>query len=814
MTIHPHDLTGCAPAPLAHYLKALGILRLVAEQADPHARGWWQDEHFCLLTRLDRQELERFFLEQYSPTPFVSPWNKGSGFYRAEDPGLAPLEKSQAARFGDFRKGIEQAKALLKEVANADAAIRAIKSRTKTNKAFQSAEQRTLLKRSHAFIECRDGLQKQREKKYVSPDQQRDLEAEIKTLDLLISEVQNPPTKAEVERLKNMPGYKRVLACADRHFKSLKATLIPDCRRAWRGKNADWLSAAVVLDSSGDATWPSLLGTGGNDGNLDYTNNAMQRLGEMFRLDDPQGHPREHTTALLRDALWSEPSKELTDNAIGQFLPGSAGGANSTTAADGSPLVNPWDFILMLEGAILFSARATRRLDPQSSARASAPFVLYAHAAGYSSPGDEKSQRGEQWMPLWARPTILSDLTALLGEARLQLARQTANRPVDAARAIARLGVARGIDAFTRYGYLERNGQSNLAVCLGRIHVCHRPRGRLIDDLGTWMDRLHYAATPRPKYTPPARLVHAERRLADAVFAVLTHDDSPDRWQAVLLAAVAVECIQAAGTAIEAGPIPPLDPDWVKAANDNSPEFRLALALGSAASDYSRQGRPFDPIRHHWLPLERGARRFQVHDKRLAHDPRVVMTGRDALADCAALVQRRLIEARMPGTRSQRRLPLIAAAGCSAHLTDLAHLLAGSVDVPRVLDLARAFMALRWERWTTDAAPRLAGAGPIPDEAWLALRLACLPWPLDKNRDIPAEPGMIRRLPAGDATGAVGLALSRLHASGLRPPLQSAFADPPTARLWAAALAFPIDHGSARRAAALLAPNSYGDHHD
>ncbi len=36
-----HRLGGCAPTPLANYLKALGILRVVAEQADAEARGWW-----------------------------------------------------------------------------------------------------------------------------------------------------------------------------------------------------------------------------------------------------------------------------------------------------------------------------------------------------------------------------------------------------------------------------------------------------------------------------------------------------------------------------------------------------------------------------------------------------------------------------------------------------------------------------------------------------------------------------------------------------------------------------------------------------
>ena len=60
--IHVHTLDGCAPAPLAHYLKALGILRLLAEQVDSDARGWWEGDHFRLAMRLDRGELERFFL--------------------------------------------------------------------------------------------------------------------------------------------------------------------------------------------------------------------------------------------------------------------------------------------------------------------------------------------------------------------------------------------------------------------------------------------------------------------------------------------------------------------------------------------------------------------------------------------------------------------------------------------------------------------------------------------------------------------------------------------------------------------------------
>jgi CRISPR-associated protein Csx17 len=59
-----HVLHGCEPVPLGSYLKALGVFRLVAEQSDPDARGFWRDERFVLKTRLTEEKLVRFFVEQ------------------------------------------------------------------------------------------------------------------------------------------------------------------------------------------------------------------------------------------------------------------------------------------------------------------------------------------------------------------------------------------------------------------------------------------------------------------------------------------------------------------------------------------------------------------------------------------------------------------------------------------------------------------------------------------------------------------------------------------------------------------------------
>lgn len=805
MTRHLHRLDGCGPAPLAAYLKALGLLRLIVQQgADPDARGWWQSERFFLLSSLSRTELETFFLHHYAPSPLLSPWNKGCGFFKENDPGMAPLENSTAPRFSEFRRNIAATRAILNAEAAADGWIRAIKNRTKTTKAsFQSDRERDALARSSVYQATLEKALDRLRSRDLEASKRLELEANIRVWQELIAPAHRPPTNAEAAQLKESNGYKQLLAAAERHYKQLKDELIPNCQRRWRGSIADWIAVAVVLDESGTAKFPSLLGTGGNDGRLDFTNNFMQRLGDLFSLPSPTGEPAPGAEILLRHALWAEPANQLQASAIGQYDPGAAGGPNSTTGIDGASLVNPWNFILMMEGSLLLRARSTRRLDPVALSRASAPFAIQPHAAGFSSAGSEKAARGEQWLPLWPRPASLSDVTSLFGEARLQLRRLVANRPVDAARALCRLGAARGIDSFERYGYLERNGQSTLAVPLGRLQVRHQPRAYLIDDLAPWLEKLRRLANGK---NATARLQQAEKLLANSVFTALTHDYSPDRWQAILLAAAAIEAIQQSGTAVEAGPIPPLNPEWV-AALGNSPVVRLAVSLGSAAASYAPRGSALDPIRHHWLPLETGARHFRIVQRRLASDTRVVMHGRDTLSDCSQLVLRRFVEAAQHGTRT---LPLVAPPGAAASLGDLRLFLDGRLPLAHLGALARSLMSVRWDRWNPAhrlPAPRRT---PLPDESWLALRLASLPWPLPDGPRIPAEAGIIRKLLAADSAGALLLALRRLAASGLRPPLQSGAVPVQQTQLWAAALAFPIDRHSAAVAASTLDPSFKG----
>lgn len=712
MTLHVHRLAGCGAEPLAGYLKALGVLRAIAEQADRGARARWKDGAFEVVTALDAGAIERFFLEVYAPSPLVAPWNGGSGFYPKDSKeGIEPLAASAAARFGAYREAIAAGRAV--------AAGRA----------------------------------------------------------------ESPKGEEKLEMLRA-------------------------CRRAWAGPLLEWLDAAVVL--TGDqARYPALLGTGGNDGRLDFTNNRMQRIVELF--DPGTGAAREGARELLLAALRGEPAPRLQRRAVGQFMPGAAGGPNQTAGLVGEALVNPWDFVLLFEGALLLPVAAVRRLEGAGIAQAAAPFAVRARAGGYASAcaADEANQRGEQWMPLWDGAATLAEVRALFAEGRLVTGagRPRAGHAIDAARAVGRLGVARGVRELVRFGYIERNGQANLAVPLGRWAVPDpraqgAPRGpslsRLLDEIDPWVEGLRSAA--RPAHAP-ASLGRAARRIEAAMLAVC-RDGSPERWQRLLIAlAEAEEAIVArprsGGDLAWLGPIPPLSFEWTRAAGGRDPEARLAAAIASQVGPEDRRGAElFGPIRAHCLPLDpqSGFRRLAAAAEGLARDRRVVWAGRDLVADLGAVALRRLVEA---GRWGAAAFPLRGRAWASVE--DVGLFLEGRVDEGRIAGLSRALMAVKW--WSAPRPEEPPAPPPRPSALHALFRLVHAPCEVRPRRGggegaAPlrprVDPAPLRLLAAGRAHDAAHAAVRALVSAGARPKLRVAAASPDLARRLAASMAIPI----------------------
>ncbi len=96
----------------------------------------------------------------------------------------------------------------------------------------------------------------------------------------------------------------QLLGERDEKFESnqsdLKDAFLRKSRSNFRGRAGEWLRAAMSINAEGSPVYPALLGTGGNDGRLDFTNNFMQRLAELFDLTSEMG------AAFLRPTLLCE----------------------------------------------------------------------------------------------------------------------------------------------------------------------------------------------------------------------------------------------------------------------------------------------------------------------------------------------------------------------------------------------------------------------------------------------------------------------------------------------------------------------------
>lgn len=114
-------LEGCTPEPLMSYLKALGVLRLVSEQADTQARACWRNDVFVLRSTLDREGLIDFFLNRYQPTPIIAPWGARSGFFPGSSESTArkaleTLVDSQNPRLSRYQAMVKEIKNVLDQL--------------------------------------------------------------------------------------------------------------------------------------------------------------------------------------------------------------------------------------------------------------------------------------------------------------------------------------------------------------------------------------------------------------------------------------------------------------------------------------------------------------------------------------------------------------------------------------------------------------------------------------------------------------------------------------------------------------------------
>lgn len=279
---------------------------------------------------------------------------------------------------------------------------------------------------------------------------------------------------------------------ADRHRRDgwTKERAIREFRNLCPDELLPWIDASVVLTDK-DPFFPPLLGTGGNDGRLDFSTNFHQRLLDLID-DSSKGHAR--SLAYARDLLNGTQTERMTSAPIGQFDPAAAGGPGSSPFGGADSIINPWAYVLLIEGALLFASSASRR-NQHGVGRAAMPFTVIPSPSGSASGAASEQSRGEIWTPVWTSEFTLPEIRQLFGEARASWRGRPAQRAVEFYAATRTLGVARGVDSFTRYGLHQRNGLAFVAVPIERVDVRDKPEVRLVARVEEWVSWVRRADT-------------------------------------------------------------------------------------------------------------------------------------------------------------------------------------------------------------------------------------------------------------------------------------------------------------------------------
>jgi CRISPR-associated protein Csx17 len=512
-----------------------------------------------------------------------------------------------------------------------------------------------------------------------------------------------------------------------------------------------WLDAAVVL-GNGRLLFPPLLGTGGNDGRLDFSNNFQQRVVEV--VTSP-------SSLALQAALFGTATTSRYKGAMGQYQPAS------------SERTNPWDFVLLIEGAMMFAAAATRRYE--TAGRAALSFPFHARAAGGLATvvdTDEAESRDELWVPLWSAPATFRAVQRLFAEGRATVGTgdqaRSAATGLDFARAVTALGVDRGIDAFSRVGFHVRNGLSYYATPLGRFATGDVRAARLLDDVDQWFDLFRYKTASK---TTPARVALARRRLEQAMFdAVATGSVGPvvlelgdaERALAQSLAFSKTEFLE---------PVPRLSSSWAAEVVDGSVEQRLAAALAARLA-----------MRRRLVPLDQSGRYFGELDTGFT-----VFRERPLVDNLHALLIREDLDDRLvPELSGPPR--------CT--LSDIAAFIADETDDSLIERWLRALVLIDGG---LAVAPRDTPRDFRPPATFAVLsivhgrRLTVMRSPRPEqwrnDLELPRTAGVLARACAGDAVGATSAALRRLSASARPIPVPAIYEPPVRMRRIAAALA-------------------------
>ncbi|MGB4087921.1 type I-G CRISPR-associated protein Cas8g1/Csx17 [Methanothrix sp.] len=778
-------LKGCTPEPFSAYLTSLAVLRLVSEQKDLDAKGYWQNGFFCLDSELDEDRLLCFFQEEYVPTPIVSPWTGGSGFLEGDNTeGLDAIRSSTSSRFEIYRETIDKIFSF-PEAPPTGLSMGAVLS---------ILEKEVESKRGKARDKILEMVKDTRikaqavSKEFFPSDPFRLSLSDMEKLSRPLKDAERTERERSAAAKGLLKPFKKALTEVKKFSRSAgKERLILACRSRLSERAVEWIDAVSVIDSEGNAEYPPILGSGGNEGRLDYSNTFMKCLNQLLLSSDKE----EISQELLRNALFGEAVEGLPIVKMGQYNPGRSGGFNQGPGIENKNFpANPWSFVLTLEGTIAWASSVARRQIIEKGFLRS-PFTVRASPIGYSSSSekDDVKSRAEIWVPIWTRPAGYQEFHAFLSEGRADVGRRSAATGLEFAEAVSSLGIDRGVSEFVRYSLLKRRGENYVALPSGHFEVQDRSESDLVRELDPLLKRIDRFLGGFKE--PPAQFSSARRRIDKAILGVLLHGGAY-QVKDLVMALGAMEQLIAQRDPFKppklSSPSLGLSPKWLVAIDDGSLEVRIATSLASIGG-MDRIG----PIRANLAPVDPEKPWSWAKGK-----------GQQAWSGCslatkmASVLERRMMDAQRLNCRSN---PLYGAIPLRAE--DIAAFIEGNIDEKVVEDL---LFGLTWIRWddrhgVEESSAKLMKRWAIPAangiilRSWALLKLLFMPGsirlPGGEEIFIKPESSIVPLLLAGRIDDACVIASRRLYQSDYSP-IRSHFPETINGDRIAAALLLPL----------------------
>lgn len=502
--MEPLYLQGCRHDILGHYLKAIGLLRVLAACADqnhrdPDAEGWWDMGQACFCLRSEKyptmEKLVEFFEKHYRPTPVFSAWNTGGGMDEKKevvfsiDPkpwndywatnrdallahGFPPPENDMRPMLPDKAFDLRCAEFSLPSIEEITIAVNAGKGKKPKPRiqiAWSKAACQSLfdeMDAKRAVLEQGIKFTKPVIERFVAgkPEYVFDAKDEMVLRNLgTMRGVQKDIRPKESGKKAVMAllakqellGNDEALAALDkgREFSERFQEDDADDRTLLEEYREQCPTSAV---EAFDAIFTTRASARPED-NPVFLNRGDAGAAEVFRsfwvfFREVRAAARTNTRASL--AGFIEPSATVPKGKGSPFFPDAIKSYNvgSGWVEEEYPFY-PLDYVLAVEGAFALRGSVARAIGATSRRFAAFPFVFDSGEDMVDDGNEVKGTAMALWLPLWERCTTFAELAGFISDAQARLPGKDARFSAEFVRALHAQGVDAGFSGWQEFRF-------------------------------------------------------------------------------------------------------------------------------------------------------------------------------------------------------------------------------------------------------------------------------------------------------------------------------------------------------------------------